>query len=120
MARGKYYIIRDGERLYKDTIKAIATAAQKFANEINGPVTVFEDTSGLGWGGRRRGVVKPYKRNPTKRPTYSVTKTANGYVGTVTLPTRKTPLKSVPMRGEASAISWAKDTVAAYKRGYIR
>lgn len=63
----RYYIIRDGERLFRDTVKAIASLAQKFADEIGAPVTVFEDHTGQGFGGRRKGRVKPHgKKNPAK------------------------------------------------------
>jgi hypothetical protein len=69
MAR-KYYILRDGERIYHDTLQGISRLAQKTANYIGEGVKVhYEDTRTGRVGASHRVENVPLKvaRNPVKR-----------------------------------------------------
>lgn len=58
----RYYIIHQGERFYKQSVKEIAKLAQRVADEMGGAVAVYEDTTGLGFGGKKKGAMKPVKK----------------------------------------------------------
>lgn len=68
MAR-RYYIIDQGERIYRDTQEAIRRAAKTLANATGAAVRVYEDTAGVGFGGTHKSTVSrggsvAFTRNP--------------------------------------------------------
>lgn len=78
---GRYYIVGDnGVRAFYASEAAGRLAAQRIAAKIGRAVTLFQDHTGAGFGGRRRGLAKPpgsgrvtgtdvdrYTRNPSER-----------------------------------------------------
>lgn len=64
----RYYIIKDGERLYRDTVQAISTLAQKLANRTGQAVQVHYENERIGRGPSHRKApsrgTATYRRNP--------------------------------------------------------
>lgn len=83
----RYYIIRDGERIYKDTVEAIARVAQKVADDLGVSVPVYHDHTGTGFGGHKVAKIKARKMRPNPAPkatgTWIVKGTKAGKVKTV-------------------------------------
>lgn len=89
----RYYIIRDGERIFRKTEAAIKRLAKQVANEIKSPVRVYGDHTSLGFGGKRAGVASRkrvvMRRNPTGLQVLSKMKGVNLQITWVSAPPRR-------------------------------
>lgn len=72
MAR-RYYILRDGARLYRDTLQEISTLARKTANATGEAVKVmFEEVDVFGRAGRKGAAVRHAPRKMVRNPARNV------------------------------------------------